>query len=262
MLMNSVKNNLKNFSILFASATLCSLLSSPALSQTTPTQPTETPQNSPTTPNTNTRPGTNQNTPTTPNTNTQPGTNQNSNSTLDQNFLRQAAQINLLEVQLGQLATQRAASPAVRQYAQRIIQDHTQATTQLQQLARQNGATLPTSVDAQSTALVNQLTRLSGADFDAAYLREMINSHNQAIALFQRQAQQGQSPEMRVFATNTLPLLRQHLELARQITPQSGQTGSPQSTQPGQGGVSPEIQPGQSNVNQQSQVEPEAYQLW
>lgn len=142
---------------------------------------------------------------------------QSSLSSRDRNFINQAAQVGMLEVQLGQLATQRGSTNTVKQYGQRMVNEHTQANQQLMQLARQKGVTPPTNLDNQHKAVMNRISNLSGANFDDAYMKVMIDSHNQAIALFQAQSQQGQDPDLKAWATKLVPNLQAHLQMANQM---------------------------------------------
>ncbi len=189
----------------------------PVIAQTTPTQPNPvTPNNPTTTP------------PINPTQNPRPGTNQTSLSAIDQNFITQAAEDGLLEVQLGQLATQRASSDAVRQYGQRMVQAHTQVNNQLRELATQNNVSLPQNIGDRDALIVTRFSNLSGPNFDQAYLRQMVNSHIRAVNLFERQAQQGNNPELRTFANRNLPTLREHLQRARQLESQAPNQNQPQ----------------------------------
>lgn len=138
-------------------------------------------------------------------------------SSSDQQFMIEAAQGGLAEVQLGQVASQRGARNAVKQFGQRMVQDHTQANNQLQQLAAQKGVTLPTDIGRENQQVRQQLSQLSGANFDRAYINHMVDDHIKDVSSFQREAQQGQDPDVKAFAAQTLPILQQHLQLARSI---------------------------------------------
>lgn len=150
----------------------------------------------------------------------QPGTRPNDSreSPTDRAFMIQAAQSNLAEIELSQLAVRRAASNDVKQYARQMIQDHRRANNQLSQLAQQKGVTLPTETDAQHQALRAQLQQMSGRSFDQAYMTAMQADHEQAVALFQNQATQGRDPDLKAFAANILPRLQQHWTMARSMT--------------------------------------------
>lgn len=178
--------------------------------------------NTPNTPTNNT-PGRSPNSPInntpsrSPNTPTGSETSPNSFSSQDRNFAMQAGQIGMLEVQLGKLAVERGSSARVKEYGQEMVEEHTQANQELMQLAMQKEVELPTEMSTQNKALMDRLSGLSGTSFDAAYKQAMIDSHNQAIALFQAQSQQGQDPELKAWATQKLPNLQAHLQMVNQM---------------------------------------------
>ncbi len=177
-------------------------------------------------PSNNNNPGSSPNTPNTPS-NNNPGpspstptggeTSPNSLSSRDSNFVMQAGQIGMLEVQLGRLAVQRGSSAGVKQYGQEMVEEHTRANQELMQLAMQKKVELPTEMSSQNKALTARLSGLSGTSFDTAYKQAMLDSHKQAIALFQAQSQQGQDPELKAWATKTLPNLQAHLQMVNQM---------------------------------------------
>jgi putative membrane protein len=213
----------------------------PGRSPNTPTTPSNNnPGRSPNTPTTpsNNNPGRSPNTPTTPSNNTpgrspnspaggQPGrspnspaggqTSPNSLSSKDRTFVMQAGQLSMMEVELGRLAVKRGSSAGVKQYGQEMVEEHTRANQELMQLAMQKKVELPTEMSTQNTALIDRLSGLSGTSFDTAYKQAMIDSHNQAIALFQAQSQQGQDPELKAWAAQKLPNLQAHLEMVNQM---------------------------------------------
>ena len=155
---------------------------------------------------------------------TQPG--QTTLSSSDSKFMTEAAQGGLAEVQLGQLTLERGSSDAVKQYGQRMVQDHTQANNQLQQLAAQKGVTLPNDIGKKNQKVMQQLSKLSGASFDRAYINDMVKDHTKDVSLYQRQAQQGQDPDLKVFAQQTLPILQEHLQMARSVANTGTQTNT------------------------------------
>ena len=168
-----------------------------------------------------------------PNNNNNPGrspnspaggqTSPNSLSSRDRTFVMQAGQTGMLEVELGRLAVQRGSSPGVKQYGQEMVEDHTRANQELMQLAMQKKVELPTEMSTQNTAMIDRLSGLSGTSFDTAYKQAMIDSHNQAIALFQAQSQQGQDPQLKAWATQKLPNLQAHLEMVNQMLADTSQ---------------------------------------
>ncbi|HEY9693336.1 MAG TPA: DUF4142 domain-containing protein [Oculatellaceae cyanobacterium] len=173
---------------------------------TTQQDPTNTTQQNPTT---TTQP-TQQN-PTTTQTTPQNPVNLNA---VDRDFMIKAAQANMGEIILGRLAAERAVNASVRQYGQRMVQEHTQANAQLMQIAAQKGVTLPTDTDAKHKALRARLGQIPGLRFDRTFMQTMINNHSMSAALFQRESRLGRDADVKAFASTTLPVVRNHLQMA------------------------------------------------
>ena len=138
-------------------------------------------------------------------------------STADRDFAMTAASGGLGEVQAAQLAQQRAASAQVRQFASRMIADHTQANSELQEIAQQENINLPQRPVGKDAAAVKKLTALNGPAFDGAYSQEELRDHQQVVALFRKEADSGQDPALKAFAQKTLPILQQHLQMAQAL---------------------------------------------
>jgi putative membrane protein len=133
----------------------------------------------------------------------------------DSTFATKAAQGGLAEVQLGNLAEQNASSQDVKDFGQRMVKDHTNANDELKQIAQQQNLTLPTGMNAKDQAVYNRLSKLHGAAFDQAYMRDMVNDHKMDIREFQQEANHGTDPQLKQFASKTLPTLQQHLQMAQ-----------------------------------------------
>lgn len=142
----------------------------------------------------------------------------------DQAFLRQAAEIDLSEVDLAQLAKQNATTDQVKQFAQRMITDHTSNLQTLKDLAAREDVTLPDQLSTKNTDLYGRLTKLSGTSFDHAYINAMVDAHTQAVALFKKEAQTATNSSVRNYASQTLPVLEEHLKMAHQDAVQIGAT--------------------------------------
>ncbi len=142
-------------------------------------------------------------------------------SNADRDFLLQAASGGLAEVKVSQFAQERATSPEVKKFAQHMIQDHTQANKELMTLAEKKGVRLPTAIDPKHQALIDQLTKLSGVDFDRQFMSHQVKDHQDSIALFEAATREVQDPEVKAFAAKTLPTLREHLKMAQQLTGQN-----------------------------------------
>ncbi len=140
----------------------------------------------------------------------------------DREFVRKAAQGGLAEVQLGQLATEKAASPEVKQFGQRMVDDHTKANDQLKQIAEQQGIAVPDKLDAKDAATKARLEKLSGKEFDRAYMRDMVTDHTKDVTEFKHEANTGKDSAVKSFAQQTVPTLEDHLKEAKNIAPKVG----------------------------------------
>jgi putative membrane protein len=144
--------------------------------------------------------------------------------------MKEAAQGGEAEVQLGQLAQQKAESPDVKAFGQRMVDDHTKANDQLKQVASQKGVTLPSQPDSKDKAEKARLEKMSGAQFDKAYMNYMVSDHKKDVADFQKEASHASDPDVKNFAQTTLPTLQSHLQQAESIAPKQNAAGAKTST--------------------------------
>lgn len=135
----------------------------------------------------------------------------------DTTFAMKAAQGGAAEVQLGKLAADKASSPDVKAFGQQMVDDHTKANDDLMSTAQKENMTLPTSLNAKDQAEYTKLQNLSGAAFDRAYVKDMVKDHEEDIKEFQKEANNGKDPEMKSFASRTLPVLQMHLTKIKSI---------------------------------------------
>ncbi|MGI9102446.1 MAG: DUF4142 domain-containing protein [Terriglobales bacterium] len=138
----------------------------------------------------------------------------------DRQFVMKAAQGGQAEVELGQLAEQKSQDPKVKEFAKRMVNDHSQANQKLQSIAGSKGINLPSSADKKEKAEKDRLSKLSGEQFDRAYMEHMVRDHKKDVAEFQHEATSTQDPDIKSFASGTLPTLQDHLKQAESITPQ------------------------------------------
>jgi putative membrane protein len=136
---------------------------------------------------------------------------------VDRQFVAAAASGGLAEVNAARLAEQQASKTQVKNFARQMITDHGKANEQLASLAGQKGVTAPTAPDAKQKAAATKLKTLSGPAFDRAYVRDEILDHKDTIALFEKEAKSGQDPKLKQFASQTLPTLKHHLQMAQKI---------------------------------------------
>jgi len=135
-------------------------------------------------------------------------------SSADRSFVEKAAIGSMAEVQMGKLAQQKAGSDQVKQFGTRMVDDHSKANDDLKQVASHKGITLPSDLDAKHKNKMAKLEKLSGAQFDRAYMDDMVSDHKKDVAEFEKQAKSGNDADIKGFASKTLPTLQQHLSLA------------------------------------------------
>jgi putative membrane protein len=135
----------------------------------------------------------------------------------DKKFLKDAAMGGMLEMELGKLATQKGSSDEVKQFGQKMLDDHTKASDGLKQVAAKENVNIPDSLDSRHQSRVDKLAKLSGPQFDKAYMKDQLKDHEQDVRDFQNESRNGSDPEVKQFASKTLPLLQEHLEIAKNV---------------------------------------------
>lgn len=137
----------------------------------------------------------------------------------DSSFVKKAARGGLAEVELGQLAVEKASSEDVKKFGQRMVDDHSKANDELKQVAAQEHIDLPQEPRAKDKATKARLEKLSGAEFDHAYMADMVKDHKADVAEFAHASKTAKDPSIKSFAEKTLPTLREHLKEAERIAP-------------------------------------------
>jgi putative membrane protein len=140
----------------------------------------------------------------------------------DRTFIKKAAQGGLAEVELGKLATEKAASPEVKQFGQRMVEDHSKANEQLKQVASEKGVAVPEKLSPKDAATKARLEKLSGKAFDRAYMHDMVVDHTKDVSEFRMEAKNAKDPDVKNFASQTLPVIEDHLKEAKSIAPKTG----------------------------------------
>jgi putative membrane protein len=143
--------------------------------------------------------------------------------TSDTAFVKKAARGGLAEVELGQLAVQKASSEEVKKFGQRMVDDHSKANDELKQVAAQEHIDLPQDLSAKDKATKARLEKLSGEQFDKAYMTDMVKDHQKDVAEFEHESKTAKVPAVKSFAQQTLPTLRDHLKEAEKIAPKQQQ---------------------------------------
>jgi putative membrane protein len=143
----------------------------------------------------------------------------------DETFVKKAAEGGMAEVELGKLATQKATSDSVKQFGQRMVDDHSKANDELKKLAQDKNITLPTAVGAKDKAAEDRLSKLSGAAFDRTYMQMMLADHRKDVNEFRVESRSGKDPEVKAWAGKTLPTLEEHLKQAQDANRAVGTSG-------------------------------------
>jgi putative membrane protein len=147
-------------------------------------------------------------------------------SSQDRNFLQDAAMGGLMEVELGRVAAQKGTSDAVKQFGQRMVDDHSKANSDLMSVASSKGITLPTTLDEKHQKELTKMSAMSGAEFDRAYSKLMLSDHTKDVSEFEKQSTKGTDADLKAFASKTLPTLQEHLQLAKTLSGNEGGAGN------------------------------------
>lgn len=138
-------------------------------------------------------------------------------STADSTFMKHAAADGMAEIHMGKMALEKSSNPQVKQLAQRIVADHTDAGAKLQTLAQGKQVTLPAAPAADAQASAATMQGMDAAKFDQAWAAAMVSDHQKAVALFTDEIGQTRDPQVHAFAEATLPVLKTHLEMAQKL---------------------------------------------
>ncbi len=138
----------------------------------------------------------------------------------DKKFLKDAAIGDVAEIQLGQMAQEKASNPQVKQFGERMVKDHSQADDQLKNIAQTQHVALPTSLDPPHKAIKSELSTKTGSEFDKDYVRTMVQEHSKTVEKFKHEAATSQDATVKKFAQELLPILQSHLKEAQQLNNQ------------------------------------------
>ena len=135
-----------------------------------------------------------------------------------ESFVEKAAQAGMAEVEAGKVALEHTQDQEMRDFANRMVQDHSKAGAELAAAAGTAKVAAPTTLDAEHRAMVDELEAKSGEEFEAAYARQMLADHEKAVSLFQAAANSDDlDPGLVEFAQKTVPTLQAHKEMAQKL---------------------------------------------
>jgi putative membrane protein len=135
----------------------------------------------------------------------------------DRKFVRSALEDGIAELQLGQIAVEKAESADVKQFGEKMIQDHTKMSDQMRDIAQKEGISAPSGVTAKDKALESKLKTLSGPLFDRAYIAAMVQDDREDLSAFNREANNGNDTAIKDVASRYAQLIGEHLELAKEL---------------------------------------------
>jgi len=141
-------------------------------------------------------------------------------NTQDKLFAQLLSAGGLAEVEFGKIADGKAQSSSVKDFARRMVQDHSKTNEQLEKLAKQADIPLSGGLGPDEKAMKDELDRSSAGNFDLAYMQSQLIGHQKAIVLLQYEIGQGQNGELQRFAAESLPVVMGHLEMARIVMDQ------------------------------------------
>jgi putative membrane protein len=137
-------------------------------------------------------------------------------STSPEDFVKEAAQGGMAEVEMGKLAVKNSQDPDVKKFGQMMIDDHSKANAELQSIAEKKNIPVPTDIGSNRSS-VEKIESLKGPAFDKAYVDLMVSDHKEDIKAFEDQAENGKDPDIKAFAAKTLPTLKKHLSAIQDI---------------------------------------------
>lgn len=143
----------------------------------------------------------------------------------DRNFIMEAAQGGMMEVQMGKLAQQNGQSDAVKQFGKRLEDDHAKANQELTGIAHKLGVTPPAQLDKKHQGKVDKMSKVKAQDFDRQFAKAMVDDHQHDVKAFRKQADKAKNAELKQFASQTLPTLEEHLKMAQDLAANTGKAG-------------------------------------
>jgi len=135
----------------------------------------------------------------------------------DSLFAAAAAAGGLTEVEISQIGVQRATDPELKQFSQRMIDEHTRMNQELMTLAAQKQVALPRTLDPRAQFCAQSLAGLSGEEFDRCYAKAQLVAHLDSVETFEAEAQRGMDADMRALASKSLPHIKEHLNMIKPI---------------------------------------------
>ena len=164
----------------------------------------------------------------------------------ERQFIDKAAQINMTEAHMGQMAQNKGETQAIKNFGQTLVNDHTQAYNRLSAIAQQDGYTIPKAINQQNQSEIEKFQNVSGQQFDNQFSQKEVQDHQQALNWFRSEEQNLQNPDLKAYATQTAATIEKHLSMAQNLGANGNQMGMNNSEQ-----NSSQASSGQQSDNQQ-----------
>ena len=139
----------------------------------------------------------------------------------EEKFIKHAASSGMAEVKLATLAEGKALNPDVKAFAEMIAKDHTAVNTELKALAASKKVELSTVIEPAHATTYQNLEKVSGGEFDKAFINGMMTSHMKGVATYEKAAKDSKDKDVKAFAEKTVPALKAHLEKAKALNSRS-----------------------------------------
>lgn len=143
----------------------------------------------------------------------------------DLQVLSRLAQADMAEIAAGKVAAQKATNPDVKKYGQHMVDEHTKMLEEGKKLAQSKGVKPPADTDKKHQAALKKLEGLSGAEFDRAYIQQMVQDHQEVLQLAQKTAKSTKDAELKAHLEKGAPHIQEHLDMAKKISGQLGGSG-------------------------------------
>jgi putative membrane protein len=135
----------------------------------------------------------------------------------DTAFAIHAVQGGIAEIELGKLAAEKGTDPEVKAFGRQMIEDHRKANEKLTAIAARQKMTLPAIMNSRQREMYDKLQTASAEAFDKLYVSHMFKDHEEDVKEFRKEAGKGQDEDIKSFASETLPVLQEHLEKIKAI---------------------------------------------
>ena len=146
----------------------------------------------------------------------------NTGPAMDKAFVKKALEGNMAEVQMGQLALQKSNDDQVKQFAQRMVDDHGKMLDHMKPVAQQMGVKIPDGPSKGQVKNMNKMKALSGDAFDHAYIKDMLKDHKSDDSEFKTEAQSTQNPQLKQMVMQSDQTIESHLQQIEQIAKSKG----------------------------------------